>query len=123
MYSRQIKSIKKLIIYNLNNPNVNSSFAKVLTHFADKDFLHNSNHYNILSAIYINNLYKHKSVRFLCIHFTLDNKTLLYYRKLYISLFAKYYLGLSSLSNLDFLRLFTELSKLSYSSTDSVNIN
>lgn len=117
MHSRQIKSIEKLIINNLNNSIVKFSFAKVLAHFADEDFLHYTNHSNIHSAIYLNNLYKHKSVRFLCIHFNLDNKTLLYYRKLYVSLFAKYYLNLSSISNLDFLRLFTELSKLSSSIT------
>ena len=117
MHSRQIKSIEKLIINNLSNPIVKSSFTKVLSHFADEDFLHSLGHSNILSAIYLNNLYKHKSVRYLCISFNLDNKTLLFYRKLYISLFAKYYLNLSSLSNLDLLRLFTELSKLSSSTT------
>ena len=116
MHSRQIKSIEKLIINNLSNSNVKSSFAKII-HIADEDFLHSLGHSNILSAIYLNNLYKHKSVRYLCISFNLDNKTLLYYRKLYVSLFAKYYLGLSSLSNIDLLRLFIELSKLSSSTT------
>ena len=90
MFLPQIKTIEKHIINNLNNPKVHASLVYVFNHFADEDFLHNYGHTKILTAIYLNNLYKHKSVRYLCIHLNIDNKTLLHYRKLYVSLFARF---------------------------------
>ncbi len=116
MKARQIKSLELLIIQRLNdplsvNPKTQSAFEYVLNHFSDEDFLHNLNHKEILTLIYQRNFYKFKSVKALCLRLSLDNKTLLSYRKQYVTLFAKHFLDLSCASENDLPRLYAELRK------------
>ena len=95
----QIKTVEKLIIQELYNSEssdhrVHTAFARVLDHFSDEDYLHKIGHQRIITTIYINHFYKYKKTKAINQEVYIDTKTLLNYRKSYVSLFAKYYLNL-----------------------------
>lgn len=99
MKMQQIKTLELLLVEALQERPVNgellSAFHKVIHHYEDEDYLHDFHHVEILSKIYLENFYAHKSVCALTQELHLDYKTLLGCRKDYLRLFAKYYLNIS----------------------------
>lgn len=83
----------------------------MLNHFSDDDYLYAFNHRRIISVIYLENFYAHKTVKALTQYLHIDNKTLLSYRKAYLKLFAKQYMNLASFKKTDFLLLYSVLSE------------
>ncbi len=101
MKTIQIKTLELLLIKALNSKNfskdkIYSSFRYMLNHFSDDDYLYAFNHRRIISVIYLENFYAHKTVKALTQYLHIDNKTLLSYRKAYLKLFAKQYMNLAS---------------------------
>ena len=99
MKTIQIKTLELLLIKALNSKNfskdkIYSSFRYMLNHFSDDDYLYAFNHRRIISVIYLENFYAHKTVKALTQYLHIDNKTLLSYRKAYLKLFAKQYMNL-----------------------------
>ena len=111
----KIKTIELLLIEILSiappDNLVLVAFRKTLQHFTDEDFLYSTNHNKIFSAIYLNSFYKNHYLHALTQSLHIDNKTLLTYRKNYLRLFAKYYLGIEQNTNLIFPLLYDALSK------------
>lgn len=112
----KIKTLEKLVFRELhgsdkNDRRLQDAFHAVFTHFCDEQYLHNTEHESIMNLIYRSGCYKHKSVQKLAQDFHLDYKTLLDYRKSYLRLFAKYYLGLPSSTNTEIYLLYTVLLK------------
>lgn len=97
----QIKTLELLIVKILRSKNISeskvfSAFSNLTKFFNDHDFVFKTNHSEIINTIYLTNFYLNKSANALSGTFHLDTKTLLNYRKNYLILFAKYYLGLTS---------------------------
>jgi hypothetical protein len=116
MKTIQIKTLELLLIKALNSKNfskdkIYSSFRYMLNHFSDDDYLYAFNHRRIISVIYLENFYAHKTVKALTQYLHIDNKTLLSYRKAYLKLFAKQYMNLASFKKTDFLLLYSVLSE------------
>lgn len=91
MKTIQIKTLELLLIKALNSKNfskdkIYSSFRYMLNHFSDDDYLYAFNHRRIISVIYLENFYAHKTVKALTQYLHIDNKTLLSYRKAYLKL-------------------------------------
>ena len=110
MKTIQIKTLELLLIKALNSKNfskdkIYSSFRYMLNHFSDDDYLYAFNHRRIISVIYLENFYAHKTVKALTQYLHIDNKTLLSYRKAYLKHFAKQYMNLASFKKTDFLLL------------------
>ncbi len=114
--SKQIKTLETLIIQKLKNPHSKDCrilpvFAYIYHHFSDEEYLHGIEHSRILTTIYINDFYKYKTTAALSQEMHIDNKTLLTCRKLYLKMFAKYYLNLKTPMKTDFALLYSELVK------------
>jgi hypothetical protein len=91
MKTIQIKTLELLLIKALNSKNfskdkIYSSFRYMLNHFSDDDYLYAFNHRRIISVIYLENFYAHKTVKALTQYLHIDNKTLLSYRKAYLNI-------------------------------------
>ena len=114
MPSKQIKTLELLVIreiHSLNGYNqaVHEAFAKMMRHFEDEEYLYGIEHTAIITTIYINQFYKYKSAEALSRELHIDAKTLLFYRKSYLTLFAKNYLGLRIEKPEDFIALYEQL--------------
>ena len=116
MKTIQIKTLELLLIKALRSKNFSkdklyTSFRYMLNHFSDEDYLYAFNHRRIISVIYLENFYAHRTVKALTQYLHMDNKTLLSYRKAYLKLFAKQYMDLVSFRKTDFLLLYSVLSE------------
>ena len=116
MKTIQIKTLELLLIKalhskNFSNDKLYTSFRYMLNHFSDEDYLYAFNHRRIISVIYLENFYAHRTVKALTQYLHMDNKTLLSYRKAYLKLFAKQYMDLVSFRKTDFLLLYSVLSE------------
>ncbi len=111
----QIKTLESMLIYILNKASPTSpaaqAFEKMLEHFIDEDFIYTQFHEEIIHLIYQKDFYKHHYAYALPQILNIDNKTLLEYRKRYLQLFAKYYLGVARNSKSLFLLLQSTLKK------------
>ena len=110
----QIKTLELLIIQELHSLNgynqaIHSAFSQVLRHFSEEEYLYGIEHETILNKIYINRFYKFHSTEALSQELHIDTKTLLIYRKSYLHLFARFYLGLSSSTQADLYLLYEKL--------------
>ena len=110
MRNPQIKSLENVIANLYHNETftgerVRSSIRYIMEHFADRDYLQDSNHCKIIERIYIDNCYRYKSVKGLVQELHIDVKALLEYRRQYVRLFAKQYLCLKEKTKLDLVLL------------------
>ncbi|PWM71117.1 MAG: hypothetical protein DBX59_09560 [Bacillota bacterium] len=113
MRKLQIKTLEMLItdiLHSSKDENLSSAFAYVQNHFSDEDYLYDTDHNSVISAIYLQNFYKYKKVKALSREMHLDTKTLLNYRKAYLRLLAKQYLNLFETTNADLALLYAALS-------------
>ena len=115
MRTVQIKTLELLIIERLKTSppdhKIHTSFAFVKEHFLNEGYLYGVEHERIISAIYLGNFYKRKTAKALSHEFHTDTKTLLKYRKNYLRLFAKKYLGLTEPTNTDMFLLYSALTE------------
>ena len=115
MRNKQIKTLEISLIDALHDKNASdkllATYEYVLRHFADEDYLHGTDHVKIIRRIYTDKDYKKKTMTSLLSDLHIDNKALLSYRKLYVSLFAKRYLGLNVKSETDNALLYVTLKK------------
>ncbi len=111
----QIKTLENIVIDILHNAPtsnpVHQAFQKMFEHFIDEDFLYTQTHEEIITQIYEKNFYAYHYAYALPQTFHTDNKTLLDFRKSYLLLFAKYYLGIQQKSKNIFVVLYAELRK------------
>lgn len=110
----QIKTLELLIIRVLHTPDgynerAHRAFTQLRNHFSDEEYLYGICHGKIIQAIYIDNFYKTRSAEALTLELHIDVKTLLGYRKIYLILFAKYYLNLTANARTDLFFLYEQL--------------
>lgn len=112
MPSRQIKTVELLVAEKLHRSDGRSlrpAFDRMFVHFSDEEYLCGIGHKEIIAKIYLDCVYKYKTVLALSAELHLDPKTLLVYRKRYLRLLAKYYFGLSDPTNTDLALLYVHL--------------
>lgn len=114
MSTVQIKTLELLIIRELHgidgyNQQAHSAFTQMLHHFSNEEYLYGIEHTEIITKIYIGNFYRYRSAEALSRELHIDTKALLFYRKSYVRLFAKYYLELSSSAKIDLFFLYERL--------------
>ena len=116
MHTLQVRTLELLIIHELHNySSVDSkltySFNKMLEHFSDEEYLDGIPHTAIIRKIYMDYFYQYNHVSALALKFHINNKSLLVYRKRYLHLLAKYYLGLFSPTQTDLYFFYQKLSQ------------
>ncbi len=96
----KIKTLETLLIELLQASPADcaarNAFDKMVEHFANEDFLHDTLHEKTLVLIYQKKFYAHNYAYALPLLLNLDNKAVLNNRKKYLKLFAKYYLGIGN---------------------------
>ena len=109
----QLKTLERLVAGKLRSDNsdykIQAAYHKTKEVFDDVAFLTGVPHDKIIDAIYVDGYYEHKSARNLGIEFCLNVKTLLSYRRCYLEILAKYYLGLLISEEDDLVRFYDEL--------------
>lgn len=118
MHTLQIKTLEQLVIDTLRFPNpvnykAHAAFSYMLQHFMDEEYLYGVEHCRIITVIYIDNFYRYKEVKALSDELHIDTKTLLFYRKSYLKIFAKFYLSLTVPIEDEFLLLYKALKNVS----------
>ena len=116
MPTAQTKTLEQLIVREIGGKNgfnlkAQVAFSHVLQHFSDEGYLYKIEHKAIIEKIYIERFYEYHSAEALAREFHLDTKTLLFYRKSYVRLFAKVYLNLPSSTETDLYLLYSALTQ------------